>query len=152
MTRFVNQDAAQKRGCFNLEWQSSIAGKGSNYAVFCVLQINSKYIDVIPGNLLDFVIGVGLFEGAKKLFLFHCTFHIIYKSLLSLILIIDTLSTSPPEPRGRVMDFTKSDEFSEKFQTAFDPTSFSENHACKFSLKNSVKIPVLRSKICNTSF
>ena len=148
MTRFVNQDAAQKRGCFNLEWQSSIAGKGSNYAVFCVLQINSKYIDVIPGNLLDFVIGVGLFEGAKKLFLFHCTFHIIYKSLLSLILIIDTLSTSPPEPRGRVTDVTKSDEFSVKFQTAFDPTSFLENHIANVFRKASKKSPVLKSKIC----
>ena len=34
---------------------------------------------------------------------------------------------------------TKTDEFSEKFQTAFDPTSFSENHVAIFFEKSYLK-------------
>ena len=46
-------------------------------------------------------------------------------------------------------DDTKTDEFSEKFQTAFaPPPSFSEYHIAFFSEK-SQKNPVYRSKICN---
>ena len=40
-------------------------------------------------------------------------------------------------------DTSKTDEFSEKFQTAFDPPSFSENHVAVFFLQiSSPKSPV----------
>ena len=46
---------------------------------------------------------------------------------------------------------TKMYEFSDKFQTAFDPPSFSVNHVALF-LNIILKKPGLKVKICNINF
>ena len=49
---------------------------------------------------------------------------------------------------------TKASEFSEKFQTAFDPPppSFSENHIAVFFPEFMTEEPFIMAKICNLNF
>ena len=50
---------------------------------------------------------------------------------------------------------SKTDEFSEKFQTAYDPPpppSFSESYVANFFLKFMTEVSSIMAKICNINF